>query len=447
MIKKYILGALMAFTLPVMAYAATPMLMVSGNGDNTNVTVTVTGGEPNAPVVLYSNPGNGVVGQQWSLGTTDQNGRFTGTVTNTGSSSIAWNSSVYVQVAGYQSLPVNWVSSGSSGSTGSNNNNAITFSQASPILGLGQNGSITLSGGNGIYYVSSNSNSNGVSATLSGNTLTLYGAQAGQANIVICSTSGGCGTLNTTVNNTATVAPVTSQSTINVNQNGQGSITLSGGMAPYTISVPSGSGVSTTMVGNTLYINGGANTGMSTIQVCSANNMGCTPVSVNVQSGTTTTTPSTSGLTFSLPMNVGISSQLVLSGGSGSYYLASPMSSPALASINGNTLTLNGSSVGNGTVTVCSTAGGACLPIAISVSPALTGIGGGYFYDNDLWSGQTSQDVMELQTRLAAEGFFTATPTGYFGPLTMSAVMAYQSAHGISATGYVGPMTRAMLNQ
>jgi N-acetylmuramoyl-L-alanine amidase len=77
----------------------------------------------------------------------------------------------------------------------------------------------------------------------------------------------------------------------------------------------------------------------------------------------------------------------------------------------------------------------------------LTGTGGGFLFDADLAIGMSGQDVLELQNRLRDEGYFTATPTGYFGPITRSAVMAYQSAMGISATGYVGPLTRAQLNQ
>jgi peptidoglycan hydrolase-like protein with peptidoglycan-binding domain len=38
--------------------------------------------------------------------------------------------------------------------------------------------------------------------------------------------------------------------------------------------------------------------------------------------------------------------------------------------------------------------------------------------------------------------------TGYFGPLTMSAVRSYQTRNGITpASGYVGPKTRAFLNK
>jgi len=448
MIKKYILGILVALSLPAMiAYAATPTLAVSGMGDNNNVRVTVTGGEINAPVVLHYNPSTAGTVQTTTLGTTDANGFWSGVV-STNTTGIGWNTPVYVQVGGYQSLPANWSPSGStSGNTG-----MVSFSQSSPTISLGQNGAVTLSGGNGTYYVSSNSNASAVSPSITGGTLTLYGAQTGQANIVICSTGGGCGTITATVGggtSTGTGAPILSQSVINVNQNGQGTITLSGGTGPYTVSVPSGSGVSTTLVGSTLYINGGVNTGMNTIQVCSANNAGCRPLTVNVQAtgtGTVTTTTSPQ-VSFALPLNVGSPAQIMLSGGSGSYYLASSVSSPVLASITGNTLTLNGSAVGNGTVTVCSTAGGACLPIAVSVSQALTGTGGGWLFDTDLSVGMTSQDVMELQTRLASEGYFNATATGYFGPVTQAAVMAYQRAHGISATGYVGPITRAELNR
>jgi hypothetical protein len=441
MIKKYILGALLALSIPLYAYAATPTLMVSGTG-NANASVTVTGGEPNAPVVLFYNPTTSGTVQTMSVGTTDQNGYWSGNV-NTSANGISWNLPVYVQVAGYQSQPWNAAST------------SISFSNMSPSMTIGQNGVVYLSGGNGSYYVSSNSNANGISATVNGNAVTLYGNQAGNGNIVICSTGGGCGTIAATVNSNTTGStsgtvgsPTLSQSALNVSAGGQGSIMLSGGTGPYTVSVPAGSGISTTMVGNTLYVNGNMS-GNTTVQVCSANNAGCTPLNVSVGSSSTgsTGTGSTGTLGFTLPLNVGSPAQLMLTGGNGSYYVSSPSSALALANINGNTLTINGSAVGSGMINVCSTGTSACVPISFTVSPALTGTGGGYFYDFDLSYGMTSQDVMELQNRLASEGYFTATATGYFGPLTQSAVMAYQAAHGIPSTGYVGPLTRAELNR
>jgi peptidoglycan hydrolase-like protein with peptidoglycan-binding domain len=61
--------------------------------------------------------------------------------------------------------------------------------------------------------------------------------------------------------------------------------------------------------------------------------------------------------------------------------------------------------------------------------------------------GMRNNDVTELQKVLVAAGFLKIdAPTGYFGPLTLAAVKAYQTAHGISSTGFVGPLTRAALN-
>jgi hypothetical protein len=51
--------------------------------------------------------------------------------------------------------------------------------------------------------------------------------------------------------------------------------------------------------------------------------------------------------------------------------------------------------------------------------------------------GQTSEQVRELQARLAQLGHFTQNPTGYYGDVTATAVSAYQSAAGLEATGTV----------
>lgn len=70
-----------------------------------------------------------------------------------------------------------------------------------------------------------------------------------------------------------------------------------------------------------------------------------------------------------------------------------------------------------------------------------------FVFNNNLSEGMTSDEVRELQEQLRAEGFFTfPTSTGYFGPITRAAVVAYQTAKGIPATGFVGPLTRAALN-
>ncbi|MFC7221176.1 peptidoglycan-binding protein [Streptomyces polyrhachis] len=51
--------------------------------------------------------------------------------------------------------------------------------------------------------------------------------------------------------------------------------------------------------------------------------------------------------------------------------------------------------------------------------------------------GDNSDKVRELQARLKQLGHFKEKPTGYYGPVTQTAVKAYQQAVGIEATGTV----------
>jgi hypothetical protein len=73
-----------------------------------------------------------------------------------------------------------------------------------------------------------------------------------------------------------------------------------------------------------------------------------------------------------------------------------------------------------------------------------------FTFNIDLRTGSGHSDVKELQKRLRTEGMFTfASDTGYFGPLTKQAVMAYQKAHPSIGfvTGFFGPLTRAEMNK
>lgn len=478
--KKYILGLILAIVAPVsLAYASTPVLTTTGTGDNNTVTVRVTGGEINAPVVLFYNQnlnGQGTT-QQNTVGYTDMNGNFSGTV-STSALGVSSLSPVYVQVGGVQSLPVNWPYS-SSGSTASSTSGGITFSPDNPFFTTGQNGTVSISGGgSGTYYIASNSNPNSTSASISGNTLTINGTQTGQTSLTVCSTAGPCavlmpnfnmvGSAYTSTSTTSTGGSVTgaagsptlSSATVFVAPNGQNSIFLSGGTAPYSVSVTGGNGVSTTLIGNTLYVNGGSTAGSTTLNVCSSSTTTtgalCTPLTVYVQGqgGVTSTTTTTTGggLSFSLPISSGQAVQLLLNGGSGSYYVQPVSGTNINATVNGNMLTLTGLSQGNATVNVCSTGSSSasllpCLPLAINVTPALTGTGGGFFFESDLSEGMSSGDVSELQQRLKDLGYFSANVTGFFGSITKAAVMQYQTANGIPSTGYVGPLTRAAFNK
>ena len=69
-----------------------------------------------------------------------------------------------------------------------------------------------------------------------------------------------------------------------------------------------------------------------------------------------------------------------------------------------------------------------------------------YAFIRHLRQGDTGEDVAELQKLLGTLGYLAHPPTGYFGPLTASALSVYQKAHGLDAVGYVGPRTLALLN-
>jgi peptidoglycan hydrolase-like protein with peptidoglycan-binding domain len=71
-------------------------------------------------------------------------------------------------------------------------------------------------------------------------------------------------------------------------------------------------------------------------------------------------------------------------------------------------------------------------------------------FSGDLYYGMTSPEVKCLQqflTNLGPQIYPEALVTGYFGPLTQSAVKRYQALQGIITTGYFGPLTRAKVNQ
>ncbi len=66
-------------------------------------------------------------------------------------------------------------------------------------------------------------------------------------------------------------------------------------------------------------------------------------------------------------------------------------------------------------------------------------------YTRDLTVGSRGDDVSSLQQTLISKGYLKiSAPTGYFGPLTRTALAAWQAARGVSpAAGYFGPKTRA----
>ena len=68
-------------------------------------------------------------------------------------------------------------------------------------------------------------------------------------------------------------------------------------------------------------------------------------------------------------------------------------------------------------------------------------------HGSDLHTGSTGQNLSNLQSTLKKLGYFNTSVTGYYGPVTESAVTQFQRDFGVRATGYTGPATRGMIDK
>jgi len=82
----------------------------------------------------------------------------------------------------------------------------------------------------------------------------------------------------------------------------------------------------------------------------------------------------------------------------------------------------------------------------LGTSGQVLGASIGFQFGKNLSIGMNGDDITELQNRLTADGVYSGPVTGYFGPLTLAGVRAYQAKYGITQTGFVGPLTLAKLN-
>ncbi len=195
--KIVTLGAVFAlfFSLHVpQALAMVPSLSVSSSGVN-QIMITVNG-DQNQTVNLYYYPlgTSGSIISVGSIGSTNSSGYFSNTINST-SYNVPAGANVYVVVNGQQSSNAVWPSV-----SGGN----IYLSQSSISMNQGQTAQVSISGGQGNnYYVASNSNSNVVTISISGNIINLNAINTGYTVVSICSlgTYTGCTSLNVTVNN------------------------------------------------------------------------------------------------------------------------------------------------------------------------------------------------------------------------------------------------------
>ncbi|MBU6323306.1 MAG: peptidoglycan-binding protein [Patescibacteria group bacterium] len=335
-------------------------------------------------------------------------------------------------------------------SAGSASSVAITFSNSAPVVSTNESATVAIYGPSGVqFYVSSNSNPSIVQANLSGTSLTLTGLAAGTSSVAVCASTGTCANLSVTVQYVATGGNITlGQTTLSLLAGQNSVLTVSGGEQPYTVMGGTSSVSQETLSGGSLTVYGVA-AGTSSVNVCSSGG-GCVPLDITVSGGGTSAALSTSRSSVSL--SVGGNAAVALYG-NGSYYLSgNTASNVASASVSGANLYLTGLAAGNTSVTVCAS-GSVCATIPVTVAAASvtppeppSAASGGYTFTEYLSPGKQDAEVTELQKMLAAEGYLTVAPTGYYGTLTENAVLAFQKAKGITQLGVVGPATRAALN-
>jgi len=316
---------------------------------------------------------------------------------------------------------------------------AVSFSQSSPIVTVGQSLNVSIYGpSSSLFYVSSNSNPSIVQANLSGTTLTLLGITNGTSTINVCASSSNCGTMTVTVNtnSSSSSANITlSQDNVSVAIGQNINVTISGGAMPYTTLINPNSIFQATINSNILTIYG-QSTGSSSMSVCSNGSCASVLITVTAQGASTNT---------SLP--AGCYSTLGYSQTTGLPCGSSTVTTPTIPV--------------DCTGALYSVSTGEACPAVTVIPPIFTIISNptsdstsssqttttAYKFTKYLTVGSKGTAVSELQTRLKALGFYKGKIDGGFGSATEVAVKAFQKAHGISQAGTVGPKTRAVLNK
>jgi hypothetical protein len=362
------------------ANGSTVFTVCSGSSSNC-VSVYVTVQNTNAQLLTFSQSNSTVItGQSLPISIYGGSGSYT-IVSNSNSGAIQASLSGSTLTlygnsgSGQSSITVCTVDMSSCGivnvSIGTSNSSTITFSQTSPVLSIGQTVSVSLSGSSGTYSISSNSNPSSVQANISGSAVSLYGVSYGTSNVVVCSSTGSCGTLAVSVSSGGGGGAIVLSQTSLVLVTGQTvGVTVSGGTTPYSVSNSSTNIVQANVSGNIVTLTG-LNSGSGTIYICSAGG-GCTALSivVNAATGGTTvnTTPGFSQSTVSL--TAGQSSTVSIIGGGG-YYLASNTNpNVATAVISGSSVVITGSASGSTAITICQSTS-QCNTISVTVDVAV----------------------------------------------------------------------------
>lgn len=180
--------------------------VVVGGSNNSNTTNTTTSGPTLSPSSISPS-----LGSTQSITISGNGNYFVSSNSNSAVASYTLTGSILqvtalsngsatitvCQTGGCSNLTI---TVGSGGNTGG----VLSFSQSNPSLSVGQTIIVTISGGSGVYSLSSISNTNVASSSLSGNTLTIIGKAFGSATLSLCESGGSCNSLPVTVTGTTT---------------------------------------------------------------------------------------------------------------------------------------------------------------------------------------------------------------------------------------------------
>lgn len=368
-INKYIflLTIIFAFVFgfSFSSHAMTPVLSLVINGDGDSAQLNVNGDPSVSVLMYYSKSGTGI--QVVSLGNTSSTGYFSTSV-STSYYKIIPNSTVYVVTGGINGLRSNSITWPIISNT---TTSTLSLSQASLMMTIGQTATVTaLNNPSNSLYMSSSSNPQIANVSLSTNQITVNALTNGTTTATICSTgsSTNCVGLPIVVQAYGAQTLTFSQNNITISS-GQGfPVTIFGGTGSYVVqSNSSPSIIQTSLSGNVITLSTSYVTGSSAITICSSNISSCGILTVNAGSSS-----SSSVITFSQQnptIYTGQSMNLVVYGGTGSYYISSNSNSSVVQpTLTGSTLTLYSNTSGSSTLVICSYSGGCGTMYVTSIS-------------------------------------------------------------------------------
>ena len=297
---------------------------------------------------------------------------------------------------------------------------SLNLSQTSVSLTAGQNTNVTVYGNNGGYlYLSNNSNSSVVSASISGSVIYLNALSAGSATLTICQNSSSqCAYLYVTVTGNSSGTVGLSQTNVSINQGQNSLVTIynsnANGNGYYISSNTNSNVVSATVSGNTLNLYG-SSVGSSNVTVCANNGGSCATAYVTVNGcsyyGCGNNGSSISLSQSSVTLTPNQTTTVNIYGNGGYYYISNNnYQNVANATISGSVITVTALQNGSTTFSVCQSGYTNCANLYVTVSGVL---GASTYPNGTLISEYGTVYIVYKNTKTAFANSYAFTGLGY----------------------------------